>query len=513
MKVMSLAKLAVPFCAFLIAFSTRHSHAQVPVGALDSLISVHYAGQFNGGILVAQDDKIVLRKSLGKADFAAESPNTPDTKFNLASISKAITSTAILQLEEKGKLKIKDPVQKYLPDFPYPSITVWHLLTHTSGLPDLERYEDIVKQFPDSVIDNRAIVPTLRSWSKPLPFAPGDKWQYCNTNFDLLAVLIEKVSGMSYPKYLEKNIFKPAGMNQSFVQSGPYGQRGAVPHVYSNWFTNTYVPADSIPRFKYINYNISGLIGSTNIITTLNDMLNFDRAFFSGRLLRKQTIEKALTPVRLNDGSIFYEGSMDTMLGEGKGSYGMGWSLYEQPGLGKSAGHGGFNYGLATFYFHNLEKNQTIIAYDNTASTSFSRVVSSAFFLMNGLKPIETSNRSSLARLYGTTIKENGMDEAMVLFNDLKTDTARYYVSERELNFLGYDLLRAGFIELATEVFKVNTLLFPASFNVYDSFAEALLKAGKKKEAILMYQKSLKINPENKGAREALDKIKNQELP
>ena len=204
---------------------------------------------------------------------------------------------------------------------------------------------------------------------------------------------------------------------------------------------------------------------------------------------------------------------MDTMLGEGKGSYGMGWSIFEQPGLGKSVGHGGFNYGLATFYFHHLNPNQTIIAYDNTAGSGFGKIVTSALYLLNNKPGIEKVNKTSLARIYGSTMKEKGIDEAAVIFNELKSDTSHYYVNERELNWLGYDFLRAefdGHMQLALEVFKINSFLFPKSFNVYDSYGEALLQSGKREQGILMYKKSLSINPDNKKASEVLDQIKDK---
>lgn len=498
----------------LLIFSTliwsTFSFAQTTRLQFDSFFSIHQPDQINGALLLAQKGSTVYEKAFGKADFNSGLPNTSLTAFNLASVSKVITATAVLQLLERGKLRLSDPVLQHLSDFPYPQITIRHLLTHTSGLPNLELYEDLVALYPDTVITNANLVPALKLWKKPLPFAPGDKWQYCNTNFDLLALVIEKLSGLSYAQYLKRCIFDPVGMKSSFVATRPIGRKGVTAHVLPNWYTDKYIPADSVARYRYINYNLGGLAGATNIITTLQDLFAFDKAVFSHKLLKKETLALAHTPVKLNDGSIFYEGSMDTMLGEGKGSYGMGWSLYEQPGFGKSVGHGGYNYGLATFYFHHMEPDQTIIAFDNTAGRGFGKVVTSALNLLNNKKGWESISKTSLARIYGTALKEKGIEEATVLFNNLKADTSQYYTSERELNWLGYDFLRANFeghLQLALEVFKINSILYPISFNVYDSYAEALLKSGRKDLAMLMYQKSLDINPENRGAKEALGKI------
>ncbi|MGB8193794.1 MAG: serine hydrolase domain-containing protein [Chitinophagaceae bacterium] len=508
---MNLRLLINPTIICLLSICCISAQAQNRLAAIDSFYSIQYRNQLNGTILLAENGTEVYRQSFGLADFRRNIPNSASTPFNLASISKVITATAILQLMEKGKLTLQDPFVQYFPSFPYPAITIRHLLTHTSGLPDLELYESIVKKYPDSIITNNSIIPALQSWQKPLAFEPGDKWRYCNTNFDLLALLVEKISRMPFSAYLDKYIFKPAGMKSSFVNTHPAKPKGAIAYVRPNWYTMDYVPADSIERFRYINYNLGGLVGSTNIITTVSDMLLFDQAVFNTKLLKKTTLQLAFTPVKLNDGSTFYEASMDTMLGEGKGSYGLGWDIFEQPGFGISVGHGGFNYGLATFYFHRLNPQQTIISFDNTASPAFGKSVTSALYLLNGKKGIESSGRQSLARVYGAALKEKGIDAAATVFNHYRFDSLHYYISEREINWLGYDLMRAGFdghLQIALEVFKINTLLFPASFNAFDSYGEALAKAGKNTEAVMMYSRSLHLNPENKKGAEALQEIK-----
>jgi CubicO group peptidase (beta-lactamase class C family) len=492
--------------ALFIMFTATAQHT-----TLDSFFTLHLSNQLNGGLVVAEKGKPVYKQSFGMADFASNRLNTTGSAFNLASISKVITSTAVLQLIEKGKIKLDAKVKDYLPAFPFDTVTIKHLLTHTSGLPDLELYEDLVKQYPDTIVSNRNILPELAKWGKGLAFRPGDKWRYCNTNFDLLVLVIEKVSSLSYANYLKQHLFQPAGMITTYVYSKPSDPKGVTASVYPNWFSDKYVPADSIPRNRYINYNLSGLVGSTNIITTMDDMLRFDHAVFSGGLLQKKTLELAFTPVVLNDGTTFQEGSMDTMLGEGKGSYGLGWDIFEQPAFGKSVGHGGFNYGLASFYFHRLDTDQVIVAYDNTGGPALGRVVTSAIYLLNKLPGIERKYKPSVARVYGTALKQTNPDAALVLFHNMRADTANYYFNERELNWLGYDFLRASFkghIELAHEVFRNNTLLFPSSFNVFDSYGEVLEKMGKFTESAQMYRRSLQLNPENDGAKKALEKLK-----
>jgi CubicO group peptidase (beta-lactamase class C family) len=482
------------------------------------ILNDYFAGpgsdNLNGNILLAKKGHVVYSKSFGYADFPKKILNQHSSTFNLASISKIFTSTAVLQLCEKGKLRLEDNFQNFFPEFPYSNIRIIHLLSHTSGLPDLELYEDIVRKNRDTIITNEHIIPALLEWKKPTHFIPGDQWQYCNSNYELLALLVEKISGMSFSEYLSKYIFKPAGMHQSYLQRnderGTADDAPVVMHVLPAWYSDKYVAVEDVPRFRYTTHNLSTTYGASNIVTTAEDLLKFDVAFFNYKLLKKSTVEIALTPVKLNNGETLEEEHMDTMLGEGKGSYGLGWRIFWIKGMEKAVGHGGFKFGLATFYFRTMSTAQTIIAYDNIAGSEFGKVITSCFRMTNGQKPIEDGKKISLARTYGVMLKQGGPDEATVKLNELRSDTARYYLNEQELNWLGYDCLYGDFenhINLALEVFKVNTLLFPTSFNVYDSYAEALWRAGKNKLAITMYQKSLAFNPQNKGGEEALRQL------
>jgi hypothetical protein len=166
---------------------------------------------------------------------------------------------------------------------------------------------------------------------------------------------------------------------------------------------------------------------------------------------------------------------------------------------------------MATFYFHNLQNKETIIAWQNSSGREFGNIVTAALYLMNQEKPFQILMQESLARVYGYEMKQHGIDAATTLFNELRADTVNYYLSEQEMNWVGYDLLYfANFNNhklYGLEVHKVNTLLFPKSFNVYDSYAESLLQNGKKEEAIRMYKKSLQLNPDNEGGKKALDEL------
>lgn len=504
------------FITIIFFIALAGLHAQSPVAQkLDSLFTqIAKNGDFNGGILVADKGKIVYQKGFGYADFANKIPNTVDSRFNLASISKTFTSVAILQLKEKKKLKLEDTFVKYFPEFPFPDITIRHLLSHTSGLPDLELYESVANANPDSIIRNQSVIAILKSWGKGVYCKPGEKWSYCNTNFALLGLLVEKVSEMSFGAYLKKNIFEPANMQQTYLRMDKTDDdpKKIINHRMVSWYDDQFKSVDSI-RFggiKYCTYNCGGTFGDSNIMTTTADMLNYDQALYSGKLVSQNSLDEAFTPTQLNNGKIHSDPFGSEMTQLGKSSYGLGWETYEDEELGKAVSHGGHLFGLSTFLYRNLSKNQTVIIYENLEieGHAFYDKIRAALDILNGKSPRKIQYKKSLARRFGATLMQSGIDRAVATFNDLKTDSTHYYVYENEMNWLGYDFLfTAKKKEYSLETFKINTLLFPKSFNVYDSYAEALNANGKREEAILMYEKSIGMNPKNEGGKQMLKRI------
>jgi len=306
--------------------------------------------QLNGNILLAQNGRVVFSHAAGYADFLNKKPNTTDVHFNLCSISKVFTSTAILQLRDKGKLSLDDHLTKYFPDFQFADITIRQFLPHPSGLPDFALYADIIDNNPKVVMTNKDILPAIKRWKGGLRFKPGTQYMYCNAGYGLLALVIEKVTGASLSDYLDHYIFKPSGMKEAYLSVYPgriwqHDPRAIKMHRHNHpYYDTTYAYTDSSSIFEYVryqNYNCGSLIGGSNIIATTADLLAFDRAFFGGKLLKESSVAEALEPLRIN-GVVVYDQQMDTMVGEGKMTAGLGWDIWEQPGYGKSVGHGGF---------------------------------------------------------------------------------------------------------------------------------------------------------------------------
>ncbi|ACU60272.1 serine hydrolase domain-containing protein [Chitinophaga pinensis] len=491
--------------------------AQRQLGKLNQYFNhVAQQGYMNGNILLAQNGQTIYQRSFGMADIATGRPNNDSSRFNLASISKVFTSTAVLQLKEKGLLQLNDTFQHYFPSFPYGNITIRQLLTHTSGLPDLELYESLIRAYPDTIVTNDIIIPTLIKEKTALYFSPGDQFRYSNTNYSLLALLVERLSGQSFAAYLRQHIFEPAGMRLTSCDASsfrPADRAIVTPQVYGMLYDSVYTAVFNVKRFMYTAYNNDAAIGASNIVSTSGDLQLFDKAFFEGRLISAASMKEAFTPVVLNNGDTLWE-HMDTMRGAGKGSYGLGWGIFRQPGFGTAVGHGGFKFGLATFYYRNIDLGQTIIAFDNAPGPPFGDVVTSAFCIMNQQPAFPTHVRQSLVRLFAQAITQYGFDNAVSCLNTLKSDTSHYYFSEKEMNQLGYEFLYFSSFpahqQLAVQTFMINMLLYPDSFNTYDSYAEALSATGKKQEAILMYQKSIALNPNNEDGIEALQRLLSQ---
>jgi CubicO group peptidase (beta-lactamase class C family) len=502
------------FVCFFSCFSSAQTEKSAAQKLDEYFSNLAGEGEINGSVLVAENGKIVYEKSFGYADFEARKLNTGDTEFQLASIAKTFTAIAVLQLKEKGKLNPDDKFVKYFPDFPYPEITVRHMLSHTSGLPDLELFDKLIRENPERVYENKDIIPVMKKAQIPLKFQPGEKWYYCNFNFDLLALLVEKLSGQKFEDYLKKNVFEPAKMTRTYVKS-PLINPNPTPNLAYNYaypfpFSSELVSVDknfSNPRFKKDFYN-HGFIGDSNVYSTTGDLLKYDAALYGGVLLKNETLEEALTPTKLNNGALNRHPpgpSGKGIGGMGIAFNGLGWFIFEDTSAGKIVWHSGGMPGLVTIFLRNVTKKQTVVVLDNASSAGLYRKGLSAMNLLNG-KPI-LPVKKSLARIYGRALITKGADSASVRLNELKADTENYSLVENEFNDMAYDLMWNGFKAQALETFKINTFLFPASDNIYQSYGEGLLEIGKKQEAIVMFNKSLKINPNNEDAKKMLKKI------
>jgi CubicO group peptidase (beta-lactamase class C family) len=255
--------------------------AQAPGARIDRIVQSYAdAQQFMGAVLVARDGNVLLSKGYGSANLEWNTPNSPSTKFVLASITKQFTATSILLLEERGKLKTTDSVRKYLPDAPatWDDITIYNLLTHTSGIPD--RLGDSAQHTPEQLFAE------IRE--RPLKFRPGEQWDYSNSAYEVLGYMLEKITGESYKDFIQENIFTPLHMKDSGYDSNvdiiPRRASGYWPGIRGIENARTVDP--------------SWVYSAGAIYSTTEDLLRWEESLFGGKVLKPESLEKLTTPFK-----------------------------------------------------------------------------------------------------------------------------------------------------------------------------------------------------------------------
>ena len=245
--------------------------------------------QFMGTALVARGSQILFSKGYGSANLEWDVPNSPSTKFRLGSVTKQFTAASILLLEERGKLKTSDLVKTYLPDAPaaWDKITIYHLLTHTSGVPSFTGFPDYAKLEPFAATPAELVA---RFRDKPLDFQPGEKWNYSNSGYVLLGYLIEKITGGTYEKFVRENIFTPLGMKDSGYDSNS----SVIPRRAEGYVNGK----NGMEHAGFINMTIPHAAGA--LYSTTEDLLKWEQGLFGGKLLQPTSLEKMTTPVKNN---------------------------------------------------------------------------------------------------------------------------------------------------------------------------------------------------------------------
>jgi CubicO group peptidase (beta-lactamase class C family) len=253
----------------------------------DYLKSANNAYRFNGVALVLQNNEVLINKGYGFSDMSAKTLITPETRFPILSITKTLTSTIILKLQDEGKLSVKDKLSNYFPDYPNGSkISIHHLLTHSSGIYNYTKDVDI----GDSAIVNHPISKekVLNHFKdKPLDFPPGKYYSYNNSGYFLLGLIIEKVTGKAYETVVRENIFRPLGMNQSgfdFINL----PKSVKAQGYEIWNQETLIP--------YKHYDSTYTYSAGSVYSTTTDLSKWAKAISSRQILKPQTWELAFKP-------------------------------------------------------------------------------------------------------------------------------------------------------------------------------------------------------------------------
>ncbi|GAA4094925.1 serine hydrolase domain-containing protein [Mucilaginibacter panaciglaebae] len=312
--------------------------------------NLHKTRGFNGNILVAKHGKIIYENAIGWADYLHRDSLKIDSRFELASITKTMTGTAILQLWEKGKIKLDQDVRDFFPDFPYEGVTIRLLLTHRSGMmnyvyfvDDIYRKEHRIQKIGLSNKDAMAMIAKY----KPARFnSPNKTFLYNNSNFMVLGSIIEKVTGMPYSQYMKKNVFLPAGMLHTDVYSKADYEKipvDVVGHDRGQW------------RYSVAQNFLDGPVGDKGVYSTVGDLWIFDRALRAGKLLKQSTMDSAYVP--------------RNPWVHGHFNYGYGWRIFEAPGK-QVIYHTGWWHGFRHIYLRDIKDDIVIVMLTNLSNGS-----------------------------------------------------------------------------------------------------------------------------------------------
>lgn len=469
------------FSAFLLLFITKFHFAQ-PLSQEQLNDSIeHYMtasvahDYFSGSILVAKEGKILFSKGYGMANLEHQVPNTVNTVFLIGSLTKQFTSLAILQLAEQGKLKITDPFCNYIDNCPkaWKPITIQHLLTHTSGIFNTSRLPDWDEKHKIQPYTIKEVVNLVRDM--PLLFTPGQKHKYSNTNYSLLGLIIERLSGKSYYDFVKHHILNPAQM----YNTGGYDADAILPGRAAGYYTklNTFVNA------PYDNISLSFSSGS--LYSTVGDMLLWDQVLYTNKLLSKKSLEEMFTPFKDN--------------------YGYGWEIREKFGK-ETIGHSGSINGFSSYLLRFPSEKITIIVLSNSDKASAGRVAHSLSAIVFNMP--YTIPQAGAFELLSKEYEKGGIDSVLALCKKLKEQNDKQLSIDQDLlGDFGYDLMDLKKIKDAIKLFTYTIQENPKSSYAHDFLGEAYLYDNNYQKAMLYFKKALALDPSNEYAKKGIKKI------
>jgi len=432
---------------------------------------------FSGAVLIAKNDKIIFEKAYGYAHIGHKVKNNLETKFNMGSIGKSFTALAIIQLLQEGKLALNDPIGTYLLDYPNESIkntvTVKHLLTHTSGLPHyfarkkfLEGSKDLFRTIEDlsELYEN-----------EPIESAPGIEFSYRNTNYVLLARIIEKITGIKYDDYLEEYIYKPALM----VNTGNFDLDHPIDNAAEGYTTSEVYPN----KFKVnIHTYPSRGNGAGGGYSTLHDLFNFTQALKERKLLNEQYTNLFTKPIDVKE------------------HYGLGMQ-FPTPEEGTTYGHSGGHFGVGVEWRVYSKEGYTVIVLTNKDTDK--GFLSARYYIQKVISgPTPSITKFFNTKNILTSYYKDGYGNALEKIKNIEGE-----LNEFDFIMKGYDAIKKRDYKTAIDIFRLGIEAFPNSYDLYDSLGEAYMESKQSNLAISNYKKSLELNPENENAENMIKEI------
>ncbi len=326
---------------------------------LDNYYKSQVRAGFNGSVLVGYNGKIIYERYFGLSNKTTKLPLGPNSSSQLASVSKTFTGAAVLYLYEHKYLNIDDTVRKYLKEFPYPDITIRMLLDHRSGLPDYTKWVPVYNHDMETPISNAVMMQMMAKYHPALESRPNRRFKYCNTNFAVLACIIERVTEMSYKDFMTRYIFQPLGMAHTFVYEPSKGLPWYATISYKrNWMREPDMFAD-------------GVYGDKGIYSTPEDMYRWDQSFYQNKLLSNQTIELSYGPCSFEKPGIK--------------NYGLGWRMLCYANGNKVIYHNGWWHGNNTSFYRFIKENMTIVVLGNKFNNNIYHQAPKIYSIVKGV--------------------------------------------------------------------------------------------------------------------------------
>lgn len=349
-------------------------------------VSTHSYG-FNGNLLIAAGNEILYQACSGFEDSHLTKLK-PETAFQLASVSKQFTAMAILILLDKGKLRLDDPLQQFIPELPYPGVTIRHLLNHTSGVPNYLWYIDNYWTSDSVLPNNEDMIRILSQYGTELNFDPGTRFYYSNTGYAILASVVERVSGQSYDTFVTEHIFRPLDMQNASVRIPP--DRAHDPD-YLAGYRRSRGRSNSYETVMH-----DGIAGDKGVYASMIDLYKWDRALNNDLLVPHQIMIQAFTAGRLEN--------MREI------PYGFGFRL-DHEGSSKVVYHYGRWSGFRTAFVKYLPDNLTIIVLNNTSFNGVNQIVAACRQAWDELAACQTAKRIV------ETVLTDGVNEGLTLYS------------------------------------------------------------------------------------------------
>jgi N-acyl-D-aspartate/D-glutamate deacylase len=329
--------------SFLLITLPDYAQTRLPIRRLDSLVVAMQQQQlYNGAVLWAENGKTVFEKAVGVANIKTGEKITPQSTFNLASVSKQFVALLVMILKQDGKLDYDDPITKLLPEVPYSNITIRNLLNHTGGMVE---YFDLAQHYlgPLDTLTNDLMLDLFKTYHPPLEFQPGEKWSYSNTGYVMLGSIVERASEKTFAEYFNEKIAQPLGLKNTYVHHHQMKVPFPTPNrVYGFERSQGKTQENDLIR-------IDGVVGDGNVYSSIEDLAKWVQALDAYQLLPREAMKAAYTPVKLKDGSTY--------------PYGFGWGIDKN---GEVIAHTGSWVGFRTVVWRDTVLHLTLIALENS---------------------------------------------------------------------------------------------------------------------------------------------------